>query len=103
MLRCALGMGLSARLLDIFKEIGTRIHNQDVILVLKALFICVQAAVERIEFRIDAKGPSGDGGDACIAFAPSILRFSVRLGQQDIALAIGLGADNLGLLGTFGT
>src|SRR4051812_37071922 len=82
-----------ARISQVLEEIGGRLEDEDVAALVEARLVRVQAAVERIELRVLAEGFAVHGGGALIALAFHCLRLLVGIGDDDLALAIRLGAD----------
>src|SRR5690606_30209549 len=74
------------RPLHVLEELGVRIDDQYVVLVLAALGIGHEAAVERIELGRATVSRGVDLGGAGVALAADALGLAVRFRQQHLAL-----------------
>src|SRR3989344_1467649 len=86
---------LPARLLHVFEEIRTRVHDHDVFFRPEAFFVGIEAAVQRIEFRCAPVSLAVYLRRLGVAFAADALGLAVSLGQQHLALTLGIGTDFL--------
>ena len=94
-MRAAILFARLAAGLEIPEELGIRLEHEHVALVLEALLVGFEAAVERIKFGVRLIGAGVDRGRFRVALTFDALRIAIRLRQYDFALAIGIGADLL--------
>src|SRR6266496_1859737 len=91
--RAALYGPAAARLLQVLEEIGARVEHHDIVLVLERRLVRLQAAIKRVELGILSIRAGVDRRSFGVAFALGFLRLLVGVGEYDLALAIGIGAD----------
>ena len=80
-----------------------RLDDQQVALVLEATAIGFQAAVKGIEFGVLVELLSINGCCLGIALPLDLLRIAIGVGNDDFALAIGIGTNLLGFRCSFRT
>ena len=90
------------RTAKIAEEVASGLDHQHVTLAAEALPIGFLAAVEGEEFRILPECLGVDRRSLGITVTLDLLGFAVGLGDDDLALAIRIGAYLLGFGGTFG-
>src|SRR6266550_6163213 len=95
--RAALRSPAAARLLQILEEIRAWVEHHDVALVLERRLVRLQTAIERVELGVLPIGAGVDRGSPGVAFALGLLRLLVGVGENDLALAIGVSTDLLRL------
>src|SRR5437867_6328447 len=90
-------LGAAAGLLEILEELGARIEHHDVALVPERRLVRLETAVEGVELGILPVRGGVDRRGLRIPVTLGLLRLLVGVGQNHFALAVGIGADLLGL------
>src|SRR5688572_17598041 len=88
---------------EVLEELRLRIEHQHAAVALaERLAVRLEAAVERVELRIGLVGLRIDRGGLGVAGAARLLRLAVRVGEDHLAVLVGVRADALCGLRAFG-
>src|SRR5690606_3606516 len=89
----------ASRILHEAEEVGARINHHHVILARETRAIGLEATVEGVEVRALAVGVGVDRGCLRVALTHGLLGRTISLGDDDLALTIGIRTNALGLGG----